>query len=143
MDNLSPRRGDRGRSPDKMKPRRAGRFKTILVVIGFVIALPVIVPYLLIANTFDDRRRVRDADNFCCTQCGNILGQASITKANEYWLKHVRELHKRFPGARLRLIRDVWAICTECGAKYNYRTKDRTYIFRPNDNDASMVSCGE
>ncbi len=126
-----------------MKRRRAGRFKTILIVIGCVIALPVIVPYALIADAFADRRRTRDADNFCCTQCGNILGQASIAKADEYWRQHVRELHKRFPGARLRLIRDVWAICAVCGANYNYRIKDKTYILKSNVNDASMVSCGE
>lgn len=136
-------RCDFKRSSDKMKPRRARISKTILVVIGCVIALPVIIPYVLIANAFDDRRRVRDADNFCCTQCGNIVGRASIAKANEYWQQHVRELQNRFPGARFRLIRDVWAICTECGAKYNYSTKDKTYILKPNDNDASMVSCGE
>ena len=126
-----------------MKRRRAGRFKTILIVIGCVIALPVIIPYALIATAFADRRRKRDADNFCCTQCGNILGQAAITKADEDWRQHVRELHKRFAGARLRLIRNVWAICAVCGAEYNYRTKDKTYILNPNDNDASVVSCGE
>ena len=126
-----------------MKRKRAGRFKTIVIVIGCVIAVPVIVPYALITDAFADRRRKRDADNFCCTRCGNILGQASIEKADDYWRQHVRELHKRFPGARLRLVRDVWAICAMCGARYNYRTKDKTYILKPDHNNASMVSCDE
>ncbi len=126
-----------------MKRKRAGRFKSIVIVIGCVIALPVIVPCALITEAFADRRRKRDADNFCCTQCGYILGQASIAKADDYWRQHVRELHKRFPGARLRLVRDVWAICAVCGANYNYRTKDKTYILKPDDNNASMVSCDE
>lgn len=126
-----------------MKLKRAGRFKSIVIVIGCMIALPVIVPYALITAAFADRRRKRDADNFCCSQCGNILGQASIAKADDYWRQHVRELHKRFPGTRLRLVRDVWAICAMCGARYNYRTKDKTYILNPEDNNASMVSCDE
>lgn len=126
-----------------MKRKRARRFTTILIVVGFVIALPVIVPYALITNAFADRRRKRDADDFYCIQCGNILGQASIAKADEYWRGHVRELHKRFPGGRLRLVRDVWAICTACGARYNYRTKDKTFTLQKDDNNAASVSCDE
>jgi len=124
-----------------MNRKRARQLNTVLIVIGFVIALPVIVPYALIANALTDRRRQRDADNFSCVQCGKILGHASIAKANEYWREHVGELHKRFPGARLRLVRDVWAICDVCGARYNYRTKDKAFKLHSCENDGSFASC--
>lgn len=113
-----------------MQRKLVRRFKTVLILIVCMIALPVIVPYALLANALDDRRRKRDADNFTCIRCGNILGQASIAKANEYWREHVHELHNRYPGARLRLVRDVYAICTVCGAGYSYSAADKTYVLR-------------
>lgn len=125
---------------DKMKRKRKRRFKTILVVIGCVIALPVILPYILIADAFADRRRKRDADTFTCTQCGNVLGRASIAKANEIWREHVRELYKRFPGARIHLVLNVWDICSVYGAQYNYHERDRTYILRPTQDDGPAVT---
>ena len=117
--------------------------QTIFFFIGCVIALPVIVPYALITYTLADRRRKRDADNFCCIQCSNILGQTSIAIADEYWHEYVHELHKRSPEARLRLVRDVWAICAVCGGRYNCRTRDKTYILNPGENNSSMVSGDE
>lgn len=113
-----------------MQRKLVRRLKTVLILIGCAIALPVLVPCALLAIALDDRRRKRDADNFTCIQCGNILGQASIAKASEYWREHVRKLHKHYPGGRLRLVRDVYAICTVCGARYTYSTRDKTYILR-------------
>ena len=126
-----------------MKRKRARQLNTVLVVIGFVIAMPVILPYALIANALTDRRRKRDAANCSCIQCGNILGQASIAKADEYWREHVRELHTRFPGVRLQLVRDVWAICDVCGARYSYRAKDQTYKLHSRENDGYVASCDD
>jgi hypothetical protein len=123
-----------------MKRPRAGRLKTVLVVIGCVIALPVIVPYVLIANAFADRRRKLDAEKQTCSQCGNVFGQVSIAKADEYWRAVVSELHTQFPGARFRLVRDVWAICSVCGAHYNYRVRDNTFILKLTQVDASVVA---
>jgi hypothetical protein len=125
-----------------MKRKRPGRFRTIVIVVGCVLLSPIIVPYFLIGNAFADRRRKRDAENFRCAQCGSFLGRASIAKADEYWREHVRELHKRFPGSRFRLVRKVWAICTECGARYNYRTKDRTYVLQSDEEENTAVVDG-
>ena len=122
-----------------MQRKRLGRYKTILIVIGCVLLSPFIIPYFLIENALADRRRRRDADNFHCIQCGNILGCISIAKADEHWREYVRELHRRFPGARLRLVRDVWAICAVCGASYNYRTKDKTYTLKPTELTIDVV----
>ncbi len=125
-----------------MKRKGLGRFKTIVIVVGCVLLSPIIVPYFLIENAFADRCRKRDAENFCCAQCGNVLGRASIAKADEYWREHVRDLHKRFPGSRFRLVRNVWAICTECGARYSYRTKDRTYVLQSNEEENRAIVDG-
>ena len=122
-----------------MKRKRQGRFKTIVIVVGCVLLSPIIVPYFLIESAFADRRRKRDAETFRCAQCGNVLGRASIAKADEYCREHVCELHKRFPGSRFRLVRNVWAICTECGARYNYRTKDRTYVLQSDEENTAVV----
>ena len=117
--------------------RKRQQFKTILVVIGCVVLSPMIVPYFLIENAFAARRRKRDAVDFHCIQCGNVLGGSAIEKADEYWREHVRELHLRFPGTKFRLVRDVWAICTFCGARYNYRRKDKTYMLKTDEDDGS------
>ena len=116
-----------------MKRKRPGRFKTIMIVVGSVLLSPIIVPYFLIENAIADRRRKREADNFRCAQCGTVLGRTSIATADEYWRDHARELHKRFPGSRFRLVRNVWAICSECGARYNYCTKDRAYVLQSDE----------
>ncbi len=122
-----------------MKRKRPRRFKTIVIIVGCILLSPIIVPYFLIENAFADRRRKRDAENFRCAQCGTVLGRASIAKADEYWCDHVRELHKRFLGSRFRLVRNVWAICAKCGARYDYRTKDRTYVLQSDETKSPAV----
>lgn len=114
-----------------MKRKRFERLKIIASVTGCVLLSPFIVPCLLIEQAVADRRRKREANNFRCVRCGRVLGQAAIAKANEYCRDHARELRQRFPHSRFRLVRNVWAICTECGARYDYLGKQRMYALLP------------
>lgn len=120
-----------------MKRKRSRQLKTIAIVTGCLLLSPLIVPYLLIEHANADRRRKRNAKTFHCVQCGHLLGEAAIAKADRFCLDHVRELHHQFPHSRFRLVRNVWAICTECGARYNYLGNEQTYVLLPEtDSDA-------
>ena len=125
-----------------MNRKGSGRLTTIAIVAGCVLLSPLILAYSLIEDAVANHRRKRDANNFNCIRCGRVLGQAAIAQADKYWLDHVQELHKRFPHTKFRHVRNVWAICTECGAQYNYRNKDKTYVLLP-ETGPNLVGLGQ
>ncbi len=122
-----------------METESRGRWQIGVFVTGCLLLSPVILPFALITGALTGRRRKRDAEEFDCVQCGSVLGQSAIDKADEYWRDHVRDLRQRFPGIRFRLVRKVWAICDTCGARYNYRTEERTFVLI---DDAEAVGDG-
>jgi hypothetical protein len=92
-----------------------------------MLALPLITPYLVIDSFFAKRRRIRIAEKSICVICGNKLGVESLERGNEYWREYVRRLRRSYPGARFRLVRTVWAICSHCGAAYSFRSNTLTF----------------
>ncbi|MEL6108554.1 MAG: hypothetical protein AAFU85_21320 [Planctomycetota bacterium] len=93
-----------------------------------VIAFPFAALYFLIAETVARNRLRRDASVSRCRNCDATLGQASLRLADQYWSEHVRSLREKYPGIRLRLVRNIHAICEHCGTPHRYGRADRNFV---------------
>ena len=95
----------------------------------FILALPVILPFVGVLHWRDKRRLRAAAKRLACQGCGNLLGERAIEAANVAWAARVERLRRRLPASiRLRLVRDLDAICTHCGARYEFMPKTREFV---------------
>jgi hypothetical protein len=110
-------------SPKRPSRRRKffKRVPTPFFVIAFIVALPAIIPYAIVSHWLEMRRLRTAAKTQACPSCGRIPGIASLHAADEHWRAHVAELHRKYPGARFRLMRLVQAICIHCGTHLSFR----------------------
>ena len=92
-----------------------------------ILGLPVILPLAALLHTREMRRRRRTADVFPCVQCGQILGLAALERADTAWAEHVDQMYREHPGYMFRLVRDLDAVCTRCGAPCRYDDKRHTF----------------
>jgi hypothetical protein len=92
-----------------------------------MLALPLLTPFLIVDSFLAERRRKSIAEKSNCVTCGNKLGVKSLERGNEYWREYVRILRRSYPGARFRLVRTVWAICSHCGTAYSFRNNNRKF----------------
>jgi|SRR6266545_6318171 len=107
-----------------------------LITIAFVLLLPIILPVALIQDQIRTRKIKRIICAFVCASCGTRLGTEAIRLGNERWAAIVSDLHARFPDRKLRVLRDVHAVCPNCGREYMYRDADRSLVFRPQHEQA-------
>lgn len=110
----------------------AVRFVTVTaLMLLLLILVPLWLPIVAILHWLDQRRLHASAERSACSACNQILGRQAIELADQYWDKHMAEMHKdvtmRF--RRSRIVRKIHAICTHCGAQYEY--VDRLRQFRP------------
>lgn len=103
------------------------RVPTPLLLVAIVLSLPALVPYAIARHYLYKHRLLVAAKSRACPSCGRILGIEAINEADERWRAHVAELHRAHPGARLRLIRLVHAICVVCGARLSFREESGTF----------------
>ncbi len=102
-----------------------------IIVLVFILLLPILVPYSLLKDRVEKRRRRQLASRFVCLECGEILGVEAIQLADERWDEIVKAIiAKSEPGTRLRLVRTVDAICPHCGCLYLYHQAERTFVVR-------------
>ena len=100
-------------------------------MVVFILLLPVILPVVVVLHTLDRRRRRRAADAFACERCGRILGQEGLERGDAAWAEHFAALQRAHPYSKLRVVRDVYAVCPGCGARYGYDEKARTFRLLP------------
>lgn len=102
-----------------------------ILVLFFILLLPILMPYSLLKDRVEKRRRRQLASRFVCVECGEVLGVEAIRLADERWDEIVKAIISRNePGTRLRLVRTVDAICPHCGCQYLYRKVERTFVVR-------------
>lgn len=100
-----------------------------ILVLVFILLLPILVPYFLLKNQVEKRRRRQLASRFVCEQCGEVIGVEAIRLADERWSKIVEKIRSEIDSEiRLRLARTVDAICPHCGCQYCYREEGQTFI---------------
>jgi RNase P subunit RPR2 len=99
-----------------------------LMVVGFVVLLPAIIPAAIMLAALQKHRLRKAAKSFVCVNCGRVLGTGALARADEAWSEHMRELMRQHPGVRLRMLRTVHAICLGCDTCYRFREKERTFF---------------
>jgi RNase P subunit RPR2 len=70
---------------------------------------------------------VAAARRFACTDCGAIIGDAGVDRADALWHEHMKTLMAQNPHVRMRVARDLDAVCTACGARYRFEPATSTF----------------
>jgi len=108
---------------------RNNLFEVLCLPLLLMVGLPVILialPFVVIADAIADYRRKRVAKGANCERCGHVLGLESINLADEL---RERKMSARCPQTKFRLgRREIWAICANCGAFFNYKPKIRKFL---------------
>jgi hypothetical protein len=99
-----------------------------LLVIGVVLALPLLIPIAIVDQIICKRRLHRAAKSFTCVKCGKTLGKDAVKRADKVWSEHVSELMRTHPGARFRMVKTTDAICLDCGTEYTFREGEGTFV---------------
>jgi hypothetical protein len=110
---------------------RKNRILATFATVAFVLILPAIIP-LAIVTSYLGRRRVRSVIVASkCPACGAQLDLEAIARGDARWREIAREIWASSPPhVRLRLVRDVHAVCCACGAELNYREGGRSLAVR-------------
>ena len=101
-----------------------------LIVVLFVVTLPVALPIALVQHRLIEGRRRRRAEQTPCVQCGAGLGKAALDRADAAWSEHLAKWHREHPQMRFRMVRQVWAICAQCGQEFGYDEKTDAFVRR-------------
>ncbi len=97
-------------------------------IIVFILLLPIIIPLLPVLVYFDDRQKLKAADRFPCTNCGQILGQPALELADRKWHKLMSRMHSENPDIKFRPPdRTVHAICTRCNTRFTYSAQTKIF----------------
>jgi hypothetical protein len=104
------------------------RAAILLVVIAVVIASPVLIPIAAVLHARERRHMRAVVRETRCEGCGAILGDASLHRADAVWGEYVATLHRDQPGILFRLLRRLWAVCTVCGAEYDFDAARRAFL---------------
>ncbi|HKX30599.1 MAG TPA: hypothetical protein VJ302_23120 [Blastocatellia bacterium] len=99
-----------------------------LLAIVVVLFLPLILVAVSVWHGVYLRRLRAAANQFRCASCGQILGSRSIQLADEEWGRRMQEFMKLHPGVRLRMVRNLHAICPTCGKQYQFVEQIRTFV---------------
>ena len=99
-------------------------------MVSFVLLVPIWGPAACVLQWRYRARMRRVVCGFTCLTCGARLGLEAIRLGDEHQAKKVAELHAKYRGERLRIIKEVDAICPECGAEYSFRDKEQVLVGR-------------
>ncbi|QDT84508.1 hypothetical protein MalM14_21680 [Gimesia chilikensis] len=122
-----------------MAPRETGIVRTNMIknirecilVLFFILLLPILVPYSLLMDRVEKRKRRQLASRFICEQCGEVLGVEAIRLADERWDEmELQMMRIEEPVARVVRSRLLDAICPHCGCQYLYHKMEQTFLKR-------------
>jgi hypothetical protein len=68
-----------------------------------------------------------------CTACGHALGRAALELANAAWAERMAYLRDSMTLERHRIVRHLFAICPNCGARYHFDGSTRNFIRLPHE----------
>jgi hypothetical protein len=104
----------------------AGATITVVVILT-IVSLPIWLPLVSISLMLEERRMKHAARQFACLRCGKILGVEALRLSDQQHAADMRELRLKHPGVRFRIVRIGRATCTQCGARYRWDEKQRTF----------------
>jgi hypothetical protein len=111
-----------------MKQKRQGKIYSAFSVILAILMMPFAIPFGLAYHAIIQRRMRKDVQAFNCVVCYCKLNLASLDAADAYWGVYMDEMHQCYPGEKLRVVRNVDAVCTTCTTHYQYLEKERKFI---------------
>lgn len=96
----------------------------------FVMLSPILLPVALILHSREQKRMRFLAETFPCLSCGRILGAESLRLADTQWENRLAGLTRDHAGSgiRFRIVRDVDAICPNCGTQHKFIAKLATFV---------------
>ena len=109
-----------------MRRRTKQELGVFFAVAATVVALPVVLPWALIAHSLDKRRLLKAARTTDCPICDTHLGEKSFDLADAVRSKETAELHRANPGVKFRLVRMFDLICTNCNARLKFEQSSQT-----------------
>jgi predicted RNA-binding Zn-ribbon protein involved in translation (DUF1610 family) len=67
------------------------------------------------------------ADATVCENCGVILGAEACDLADETCMEESKRFADLYPGIKRRMVRQLYAVCSECGKKYSFNEKANAF----------------
>jgi len=115
----------------RFQSRRMNRAVSALATVVTVLLLPLAVP-VAVALDFTHRRKMRAIIlGSKCPNCGAQLDIESIISADARWNEIVKGIHAQHEvNARIRIVRDLHAICNVCKTELRYRSQNRDLVVR-------------
>ena len=95
-----------------------------LSVIGFPFLFFFFVAWLV---RRDRKVLLEVARRFACMQCGTLIGEAGVDRADALWGQHMQTLMAGNPHLRFRVVRTLHGVCLSCGARYRFIDKTRSF----------------
>jgi hypothetical protein len=99
----------------------------VLAAAGIALLLPVILPVVALLTWRDAQRMKREARATLCRHCGRLLGDEAIERGEAVWRERMSELHREW-GIRRRIVRNIHAVCINCGAAYEFLAKTGQFV---------------
>lgn len=105
----------------------AGVIATPLLILVFLLSLPILLPVVGWQMARANRRKAALAGHWPCARCGVPLGQAALDRADAVFEAHAAALFAENAGIRRRIVRDLDACCTACGAGHRFVAKEARF----------------
>jgi hypothetical protein len=99
---------------------------TILVAIVAFAGFGAVVFVLRSVLGRERRALVALASTFACKRCGEALGEAGVSLADELWERHVQRVLSGSKGTP-RIVRNLDAACPKCGQRYQHDPDAKTF----------------
>lgn len=99
----------------------------VLFAIFFLLILPVAFPIAMALHSRDRHRLRAAARTAACPGCGQTLGTAALDLADQEWQRQMDDFRSTQPGLRLRMVRDLDAICHNCRTQLSFHPQSRRF----------------
>lgn len=93
-----------------------------------LVALPAILPFLVLDQKRTRRRQLLALAGQPCAVCGSSLDHRALELADATWASQVAAMRAERPHVMLRLVRRLHAVCPACGAEYEWDGASRLFL---------------
>ena len=107
---------------------------TIIGLPLMLFSLPLTLPYAIYKTQSAARHMKQAAATTSCDACNAILGKPSLKLADARYKLYVQRLWAEHSGAKLQLVRHLYAVCVNCGTGYDY-DEDKCLFVRLSDDE--------
>ncbi len=124
----------RGRHRVRWLRRAAWIIAAPFLLVAFVLSLPIVLPFVGLAEARTERRKRAAIERQRCDWCVARLDAAALTRADALYAAYVAKVHAEDDTLFHRLVRDVHACCAccaRCDACYGYDERADWFVPLP------------